>query len=45
MMGCSKEFLFCSICFEIKVFWNKKKKVADDHKMRNVVGIIRGVVN
>ena len=27
MMDCSKDFLFCSICFEIKVFWNKEKKL------------------
>ena len=27
MMGCSKSFLFCSICLEIKVFRNKKKKL------------------
>ena len=27
MMGCSKGFLFCSICFEIKVFRNKNKKL------------------
>ena len=45
MMGCSKYFLFCSICFEIKVFRNKKTEVADDDKMINVIGIIRGVVN
>ena len=27
MMGFSKDLLFCSICFKIKVFWNKKKKL------------------
>ena len=27
MIGCSKDFLFCSICFEIIVFRNKKKKL------------------
>ena len=27
MIGCSKDFLLYSICFEIKVFRNKKKKL------------------
>ena len=45
MMGCSKDFFFCSIWFDIKVFWNKKKEVADDDKMLNVIGITHGVVN
>ena len=27
MMGCFIDFLFCSICFEIIVFRNKKKKL------------------
>ena len=44
MMGCSKDFFFCSICFEIIVF-RKKKEVAGDDKMLNVIVIIRGVVN
>ena len=45
MRGCSKDFLFCSICFEIVVFPKKKKEVAGDDKMLNVIVIIRGVVN
>ena len=45
MMGFSKDFLFCSICFKIKVFRNKKKEVADDDQMLNVIGIIGSVVN
>ena len=45
MMVCSKDFLLCLVCFEIKVFWNKKEEVADDDKMLNIIGIIRGAVN